>query len=104
MIEVNRCKQEEKIEGEDPVSFEDALARVVNDVDSLFVDLDGEDIQAYFFRPLRNTESDHRLSLDEFKAQWIRRWVESHDHARDEASKLVRFAGEYLVVNSTYVG
>jgi len=100
-------EQEEIIESNDPTSFEDALARVRQDVDSLFVDLAGDDIQAHFFSELPNTERNGRPGLDEIEAQWMHRWITSPDGRKrtaDEVSKLVGFAGEYLVVNLPYVG
>lgn len=94
-------EQEEIIESKDPTSFEDALARVRNDVDSLFVDLSGDDIQAHIFSELPNKNRNGRPSLDELEAQWMQRWItpqDGHKPAMDEVSKLVGFAGEYLVV------
>jgi hypothetical protein len=89
---------EREIEDNDPVSFDDAISRVRQDIDGLFNDIAG-DVGRYFFSPLCNAEKRSR-SKEELEAQWMSRWINplNGDKRRmDEWGKLIGFAGEYLV-------
>ena len=85
-------------ENNDPVSFDDAVSRVRQNIDSLFSDIAGYDIGRHFFSPISNAEEEGRLK--ELETQWMSRWITPLGRAKrrvDEWSKLIGFAGEYLV-------
>ena len=92
---------EREIESKDPVSFDDAISRVRQDVESLFIDRDVDDIWQQFFSPYHNGDVQGRISPEELEAQWMSRWItplEGRKRTIDEWCKLVGFAGEYLVL------
>ena len=98
---VAQFELEREIEKNDPVSFDDAVSRARQDVDSLFSDITSDDIGRHFFSPLSNEEVKGRPRLEELKAKWMSRWIASSKAEKrrvDEWSKLIGFAGEYLVL------
>ena len=92
--------REREIESKDPVSFDDATARVRQDIESLFSDISVNDIRRHFFTPCPDGDVKGRMSHQELEARWMNRWItplEGNKRSPDEWSKLVGFAGEYLV-------
>jgi hypothetical protein len=92
---------EREIESKDPVSFDDAVSRVRQDVESLFIDRDVDDIWRQFFSPCHKGDVQGRVTPEELEAQWMSRWItplEGPKRTMDEWSKVVGFAGEYLVL------
>jgi hypothetical protein len=91
---------EEKIESNDPVSFDDAVSRARSDVDLLFTELP-DDSMRHFFSPLQvDTTSRGRPSHKEIEAQWMKRWITAREGPKPALNKwtnLIGFVGEYLV-------
>ena len=102
---VDEFELELQIENKDPVSFENAVCRVRQDVDSLFNTIVDDDIHERFFSPLSNTEVvETRPTLEELEARWMSRWIEGSEDTKrrvDEWGKLIGFVGEYLVSSGT---
>jgi hypothetical protein len=97
---------EKKIENNDPISFDDAVSRVQQDVDRLFSDIAGDDIGRRFFSAFTHVEAQGRPSHTELEARWMTRWITPLEGPRrgvDEWSKLIGFAGEYLVIVMLFV-
>ena len=95
--------RERAVESNDPVSFDDAISRVRQDIQSLIDDTAGKGLYEHFFSPLPDTDAlcqPGRITLKELEAQWMSRWVAPPDGSKrgmDECSKLIGFIGEYLV-------
>jgi hypothetical protein len=93
-------EQEREIEGRDPITFDEAIARVGKDIESTFTDAAAA-LRA--FEPLPDIKLRDRATLEELEALWIMRWIKPPDRPKrdeDDWKRLVGFAGEYLVTNS----
>ena len=96
--------RERAIESHDPVSFDDAISRVRQDIRFLINDIADQDPHQHFFSPLPAAGvlgQRGRITLEDLEAQWMSRWVEPPDGPKrgmDEWSKLIGFVGEYLVM------
>ena len=100
---VDRFKYKQQIEKGDPNTLAEAITRVMEDVDLLFRGMrEGRDIRPHFFSGVRVPSFyDNPPSLEEYKSQWMTRWIENGPggtkRSNDEWSKLVGFSGEYIV-------
>jgi hypothetical protein len=74
---VDQFELEEKIEKDDPVTFGEAINRVVKDADSLFVGKKVSTIKPHFFSSISaNIPTHRRPTLQDQKSQWMTRWIE----------------------------
>lgn len=96
---VNRFELEEKIEMDDPVSIDEAITRVLKDVDTLFNATAEEALHSHFFSDIALASST--TGRPDVESQWMTRWVskgrEGTKRRLDEWTKLIGFTGEYLV-------
>ena len=96
----DRFEQELQIEKDDPVTLEEAIARVLKDVDDLFYGMEVSALRSHFFSSIESTPtSERRTTLEEQRARWMIRWVLTGPEGgkRDQWTRLVGFTGEYLV-------
>ena len=95
---VSRLELERQIARDsDPVTFDQAIARARQDVDSLFDGKDKDAIRSHLFSVL-STEAEPLSGRSDVESRWMTRWVLGR--RVDKWSKLVGFAGEYLVTTT----
>jgi hypothetical protein len=95
-------EQEEMIEKNDPKTLMEAIARVLEDVDDLFYEMEVSALRSHFFSSIaKATPVLDRRTPEEHRSRWMTRWVlggpEGRKRATDQWTKLVGFTGEYLV-------
>jgi hypothetical protein len=91
---------EEDIENNDPVSIDDALSRVRNDIDSLVRNMTPQDMKNHFFSPASDREVKARSRLEHIECQWMNRWINPSEGTKrgfEEWAQVIGFAGEYMV-------
>jgi hypothetical protein len=97
---VNRVELEQQIEKEDPITVDDALARVVKDVDYLFESKEASSLRSHFFSDI--SEAAPPSCLSDVESRWMTRWIltgpEGTKRRVDQWSQLIGFTGEYLVL------
>ena len=89
------------IEKNDPKTLEEAIARVLEDMDDLFYGMEVSALLSHFFSSIKTTPTYDQPILEGHGSRWMTRWiVRGPGHTErplDQWIRLVGFTGEYLV-------